>query len=179
MEVTLEYLWAAWIVTLVVVGLIVWLILWAVKARYATLSWGVVLFVAGLLAAIAVFCGANYLDATDFTTGQQVAFYILLALAVIVPLVGIFMIFWRGETKCFSDCDPCKEEKKMKEVVTVSEVTTVKQITEREIVPVEKSCQTPKPACEPKPAADPKPACIPCARHKVAVKTCGACVVGV
>lgn len=152
MDLTLEQLWGVWLLTLVVALLIIGLILWAIRSKYATLSWGVALFIAGLLAAIAVFIGANYVNTTDFTQGQQVSFYILLALAIIVPLIGLFMIFWRKETKCFS----CGDEEKEVKVV-------VKETIKEEIIVKED---------------DPQKKCDPCHKHKVPIKSCSSCSVG-
>lgn len=151
MHVTLERLWAGWIITLIVVGIIVWLILLVFRSRYATLSWGVVLFIAGLLAAIAVFVGAAHLDTSGFSTGQLAAFYILLILAILVPLIGLFLLFWRGETKCFSKCKEDKEE-----VVVVEEKVVVKEVIKVEEKPI-------------------NPKCDPCHKHKIPIKSCNAC----
>lgn len=169
-EITVGMLWGIWIGTFLASALIIALILWLFRGNnYKSLSWGIAVFIALIIAAIVTYGCAGMVDVNTLDSTQHGWYYALLAVVVVLPILSlIYLMFFANDFSCFKkacpnpcdepveSCDPCKKPKP-------------------DCDPCKKPA--PKPECEPCKKPAPKPECEPCKKPapKPCAKPCAPC----
>ena len=101
-------LWGVYLAVLIISFIIIYFVMSSAQKYDQSVDIASAFFLATLLAAIAVFIGAIWLNTSQLSDAEQIALSVLFVVAFLLPIFTILYIVYVGGKECLPECtDPC------------------------------------------------------------------------